>query len=847
VKKGKISDAEILRENAELILQRRLATSNQQLFDADIIKLIHELEVHQVELEMQNEELSQTKELLKVKSEKYLELYEYAPSGYFSLSKDGEILDLNYSGAKMLGKERSRLINSLFGFYVSEDSKPIFNHFLNKVFERKLNQTCDITIATKNNPQLEARLTGIVSTKGDKCYLIMVDITGEKNLAKLNSTLLESLPHPAMYIRSKDKVVLAVNKIALEMGVKPGGYCWREFMKSEFLSKSDEKIVAKYPDEVPSKYNIKCTFCLGDSCINGSPNQNEPKLEAFGIIWDTYWIKVSNEVYLHYAVNVTEKIRTKEALEKSQLLLRSSLESQNNTILLSIDKDFRYLYFNKAHSDAMKIIYNQDVEIGMNILECITSESDRIVARENYSRALNGESHSNIRQYGEKELVWYESFFNPIRTDNNEIIGATALARDITERLEKESMIRENELRLKSLVRIFQFNTGGINELLDFTLEEAILITNSKIGYIYRYDENTQQFTLHSWSKDVMKECAVIDQQQVYNLAETGIWGEAVRQRKPIVVNDFHAPNQFKKGYPEGHVEMHNFLTVPVFFEGKIVAVTGVANKEKDYKESDILHLTILMDNTFKSIHKINLTELIEKQNAELIKLNSDKDKFFSILAHDLKSPFNSILGFLEVLSSNIRNYTIHEIEENISIIDNSANRVYNLLNELLLWTRSQSGKIPFSPQIISFTKCCDEVVEGLILSANSKNIKIVCRSTDAVIYADIEMIKTVLRNLISNSIKYTNSGGFIRIKLKVSNTETIVSVKDNGIGMTPQIMKQLFDFSVIQSRKGTSDEVGTGMGLIICKEFVEKHGGSIWVKSEPGKGSNFKFSLPKS
>lgn len=157
-----------------------------------------------------------------------------------------------------------------------------------------------------------------------------------------------------------------------------------------------------------------------------------------------------------------------------------------------------------------------------------------------------------------------------------------------------------NNTRLQSLVNVFQHDSSSIQELLDFTLNEAISMTFSKYGYIYYYNETTEEFTLNSWSRDVMQACTVANPQSLYNLDKTGIWGEAVRQRKPIVINDFASPDPLKKGYPEGHVQLTRFMTIPLFEKGRIVAVVGVANKEDLYNDTDLLQLSLLMDAAWK-------------------------------------------------------------------------------------------------------------------------------------------------------------------------------------------------------------------------------------------------------
>lgn len=202
-----------------------------------------------------------------------------------------------------------------------------------------------------------------------------------------------------------------------------------------------------------------------------------------------------------------------------------------------------------------------------------------------------------------------------------------ASARDITSRILAEEELRRNEIRLKSVVNILQSQSKNRQEILDMALNEAIQITGSEIGYIYYYNEGKQEFTLNSWSKNVMEACRVVDPQTCYELSKTGIWGEAVRQRKPIIVNDFYADNPLKKGYPEGHVTLSKFLTTPVFQNNKIVAVVGVANKTTDYTDTDVLQLTLLMDSTWKVVENINKEQELrasEQLFAEIINLSPE-------------------------------------------------------------------------------------------------------------------------------------------------------------------------------------------------------------------------------
>jgi len=162
------------------------------------------------------------------------------------------------------------------------------------------------------------------------------------------------------------------------------------------------------------------------------------------------------------------------------------------------------------------------------------------------------------------------------------------------------------------------------------------------------------------------------------------------------------------------------------------------------------------------------------------------------------------------------------------------------------MWSRLQSGKIPFEPQYLNFNDICSEVTENLKLNAISKNISLNFFTAEAItVFADINMLKTILRNLTSNAIKFTNHGGQVNIFAELNNSNTLITVSDNGVGIKADILNELFDFSKIRTSEGTDNEKGTGLGLLLCKEFVEKHSGEIWVESEKGVGSEFKILLP--
>ncbi|MCF8368355.1 MAG: HAMP domain-containing histidine kinase [Bacteroidales bacterium] len=234
------------------------------------------------------------------------------------------------------------------------------------------------------------------------------------------------------------------------------------------------------------------------------------------------------------------------------------------------------------------------------------------------------------------------------------------------------------------------------------------------------------------------------------------------------------------------------------------------------------------------------------KTEAELRMLNATKDKFFSIIAHDLKNPFNSLLGFSDLLKNDYDNFNKEEIKRFIQIMHDSSKQGFNLLENLLQWSRSQTGRIAFIPGEVNVRDVVLGCIDLLGSSAKKKQIKIYYDIPENVILnGDIEMLSAVFRNLISNAIKFTPPNGSIKIKTKVLQKFTEISVIDTGVGIPAEKIHDLFRIDKQVSTSGTDNEKGTGLGLILCKEFIDKHKGKIKVSSEPKNGSEFKVILP--
>ncbi|MBN1971434.1 MAG: PAS domain S-box protein [Candidatus Delongbacteria bacterium] len=421
------------------------------------------------------------------------------------------------------------------------------------------------------------------------------------------------------------------------------------------------------------------------------------------------------------------------------------------------------------------------------------------------------------------------------------------IARDITEFKRNQEKVELNAHRVIDLLELSQYKPETATDVLNKGLETALKITKSEMGFIHFYDESKQKLTFASWSEKAMDECKMNDFERSYDLNQLGLLGESVRRREPVIVNDYLNSESGRNGVPKGHVKIKNFLSIPYFEKGKIVSIIAVSNKKGNYDNDDQLQLTLLM-NTVWSIYKERIDDFRIRELVQKLEIsNQTKDKFFSIIAHDLRNPFTSIIGFTDLVIDSYEVFEKKNILKYIEIISNSANSAYKLLENLLEWSRSQTGSIVFSPELVYIDDKIIEIYDSLKSLFEKKNLIVEFDIKGSnTLSCDPNMISTILRNLITNAIKFTPINGRIEISSEELEDEFLFVVKDNGVGMDDVIKNKLFKIEEKVSSLGTENEKGTGLGLLLCKEFVTKHSGKIWVESEVNQGSSFCFTIPK-
>jgi len=445
----------------------------------------------------------------------------------------------------------------------------------------------------------------------------------------------------------------------------------------------------------------------------------------------------------------------------------------------------------------------------------------------------------------------------PIYDSNGKITGSVHIARDITEHKKKEKELHKLNRTLSALGKSSQEMSRAKNES-GYLDEVCKIIINDCghamvwIGYAEENKEKTVKPVAFSGFEKGYLETLNITWSDTER--GKGPTGTAIRTGKPAMCKNMLTDIAFKpwredaikRGYASS-------VVLPLIAKSKTFGAISIYSKEPDSFTNDEVELLSELANDLaygivsirSRIAQKEAEEALKEKNSELVELNATKDKFFKIIAHDMKNPFISLLGASELLYENAHKYDSDKIAKLTKILNDSAKSGYDMLLNLLEWAKSQAGSMIFQPEKINLKELINKNLSNLIEYASGKKINLNFDiASDMQIYADKNMLETILRNLISNALKYTPRGGEVTVSTKKENDSLIILIKDTGVGIEKDDFDKLFRTDIKFSQQGTDHEGGTGLGLLLCKEFVEKHGGKIWVESEVKKGATFYFTL---
>jgi len=536
--------------------------------------------------------------------------------------------------------------------------------------------------------------------------------------------------------------------------------------------------------------------------------------------------------------DITVSKKAEEALAKEQFLINSLMNNLSDHVYFK-DLNSKFIRTNKSHAISFGLTDPKHV-IGKSDFDFFTEQAANQAFEDEQAIIKTGQSILKEEKLTRKDCsdVWFSAMKMPLRDNDGKIIGTFGISRDITGR-------KRSELENYALFEIIQGITSTDK------LDELLKLIHNSLGKVVYADNcfvalKDQTSGLFSFPYFVDK----VDTTPIPTSMGKSCSDYVFRTVKPLLLNQ----KKFDSLVEQGEVELigsnsPSWIGIPLQMPSKVIGVLVLQHYEKEnvYSENDLKFLVSIGNQIAIAIERKKAEEEISFKNEQLQLINAEKDKFFSIIAHDLRGPLSAFVDATQILTEEIQNMDLEEIKDITMSMKTSASNIYGLLENLLEWSRLRRGAMDFVPENLNLKKKIEASIDVLSESARKKRIGLtISVPGELEIRADIHMFDTIIRNLISNAIKFTISGGKVIVTANYNGDHYIVvKINDSGIGMAPELRNKLFQIDEKTSRPGTEGETSTGLGLLLCKEFIEKHGGKIWVESSVGQGSTFSFSLP--
>jgi PAS domain S-box-containing protein len=534
--------------------------------------------------------------------------------------------------------------------------------------------------------------------------------------------------------------------------------------------------------------------------------------------------------------DITKRRKIEKALAQEQFLVNALLNTLPDHIYFK-DMESRFIRNSKSHSLSFGFDNPENLK-GKSDFDFFTKEAAQMAYNDEQEIIKTGKIISKEEKLTRKDGTdaWFHAMKLPLVDDDMNIVGTFGISKDITQR-------KRIELLNSVIYEITQgiTTTSNLDQLLKLVHKSLSKVVYAENIFVALYERDTDMFSFPYFVDkfDVVPPPTAMKKSCTSYVFRTG---------KPLLLS----MDKFNELVEQGEVVLvgsnaPSWVGIPLPAPSGTIGVLVLQHYEAEnvYRETDLDFLSSIGSQIAIAIdRKINEEEL-SSQNILLQKTIAEKDRFFSILAHDLRGPLSSFVSATQILSEDIRNMTLEEIGEISLNMKDSATNIYTLLENLLEWSRLQRGTMEFTPERFNPGKEITDCIKVLLDAARKKEIELTISVDDNLeIVADRHMFATIVRNLVSNAIKFSRNSGKVEIAVIPSDTDVLVKVIDSGIGIPDEIKNKLFTLDGKTKRKGTDGESSSGLGLLICKEFVEKHNGILQIESEAGKGSTFSFTL---
>jgi len=412
------------------------------------------------------------------------------------------------------------------------------------------------------------------------------------------------------------------------------------------------------------------------------------------------------------------------------------------------------------------------------------------------------------------------------------------LFKSVEQRPEAETTALEEalslaEYRLESLLELSHMNWASIKEIADYILERQVRLTRSKLGAISLLNEDETALTFQAWSKEISRQCSMEDGTDLLvPIESTGLWAEAVRERKPLIVNDFSASSLRGKVFPECPVELYRFMSVPVFEENRIVAIALVGNHEEEYDDSDLSELTLLMDGMWKLVQRRRSDKALrEAESLAAI------GKALSGLAHDLRTSIVAIGGFTRLIQKHMGkdNPDWNKLE----VVLEETQRMESMVKNMLDFARP----LELDRSWEDIERVIEESLAVVESAAREKMVQIQSQSSPnlPLISVDAMRMKQVIINLVINAVQASPESETVMVRCHYKDENLAIDIVDHGCGIPPENREEIF-YPFVSTKKE-----GTGLGLAIVRKIIEAHKGQVRIFDNPKRGVTFRVLIPRS
>jgi PAS domain S-box-containing protein len=864
---------EDLRRRAERLLSKKTKTI-PKIPAGDMKKLIQELQVHQVELEIQNEELRKAQAEIEESRSRYVDLYDFAPVSYFTLTPTGEIAGVNLTGAGLLGIERSKLLGRFFSVFAAPEFRSVFRQHCSEVLKKRERERCELKLMKKDGTSFYVQLEsiGVDGNKKNPTWIrsAVIDITKQKHAeedlkhrTKELETLAENAPDVIFRVERNLRFIFVNKKISDLTGISKDQFYGKTLLDlglprdiCDYLGKKTQEV---FDHQIINEFEFNFSGLEG---LRWFHTRVVPEFDNHG----------NFETVLGIAHDITDLKRAEHAYME-EYALRKSIEESLIVGIAAVDRDGRQSYVNPSF--CKMVGWSKEELLGAKPPFVYWAPEETKSIQESFKAILNSEESSGTLElsFQRKNGKRFDALVlnSPLKDSQENVIGLIGSIGDITDQRRKEKEIRRLNIELEERVRqrtieLMKVNRDledGLTEIrLSEHLNEALNLINLQINSRPEFDELMQTIVTEAAKAMGCETAAVILKKggswimsYVYGFPQEMVGGEmtdeeephavlSIRTKKPVIIEDAYTDKRVNREHMKRH-GVRSALVVPIIAEDTPIGVIffNYHAHLNTFRPNQVDFCIKLSSSVSFAIQNTHLLKDLEHHAKELENANKELESFSYSASHDLKAPLIVAIGFGRILSDRYGEKLDDKGRHYLQRIQESCEHMNLLTEDLLNLSKVTAEKMNVNPidlselvkSIATQLKVAQPEREASFLIEEGLNVK-----------GDFRLLRIALENLLGNAWKFTGKCKRTEIEfglLKPIKEDPTYFVRDNGCGFDMSLVDNLF--TPFQRFHSDQEFAGTGVGLTIAHRIITRHGGRIWAESKVDKGTTFFFTLP--